>query len=122
MTKPEFTEDDFSFARHIFTNKHGKPLALYLFWRYFVQLLQTCSAPGACHLSTITEVSSGKIVALFVEFRQSGFHHFLTAMVDHEASTKYGIYVAKYRQLLASCISGSVPLLRSVVCWLVGGL
>jgi hypothetical protein len=104
MTKPEFSEEDFAFARNVFLNKHHKPLALYLSWRWFVQLLQTCSAPGACHLSTITEVSTGKIVALFVEFRQSGFHHFITAMVDHKASSNYGIYVAKYRQLLASCI------------------
>ena len=39
-TKAAFCEADFAFARHVFTAKHDKPLALYWSWRAFVTLLQ----------------------------------------------------------------------------------
>ncbi|GAX80651.1 hypothetical protein CEUSTIGMA_g8086.t1 [Chlamydomonas eustigma] len=110
--KPTFSPSDFAFARHIFTVKHGKPVALYWAWRCLVAILQCCAAPGAAHFSTVTDVQTGEIVALFVEFRQKTMHHFITAMVEHETSQKHGVYVAKYSQLLASCISGGIPLLR----------
>ena len=38
--------------------------------------------------STVTDGASGEVVALFVEFRQRGMHHFITALVDHTASHK----------------------------------
>lgn len=111
-TKTTLSKEDVAFARHILTVKHSMPIALYWSWRAFMMLIQTCAAPGTALFSTVTDGASGEVVALFVDFRQRTMHHFITALVDHEASHKYGIYVAKYQQLLTSCVRGSIPLLR----------
>jgi len=138
--KPAFSPSDLAFARHIFTVKHGKPVALYLAWRCLVTLLQSCAAPGAANFSTVTDVETGEvswcvqvraylpdkmtlqhltpkwvgvisyisnysnsfpnqIVALFVEFRQKTMHHFITAMVAHEASQKVSLFPSGFRDL-----------------------
>ncbi|KAG1662561.1 hypothetical protein FOA52_003940 [Chlamydomonas sp. UWO 241] len=108
--KPAFDVADVAFATAVLHGKHGMPLPLVWAWRGFASLLS--ASPGAM-FTTVTDAATGQIVGLFMEFRQgSEMHHFITALVDADASREHGIYIAKYEQLLSSCTHDKVPLLR----------
>lgn len=110
QVKSCLSAEELAFATSTLRYKHGMPLPLVWAWRGLAALLSCC--PDQATFTSVTDATSGQVVAVFMEFRQRTMHHFITALVQHEASRQHGIYIAKYYNLLHGCITGAVPLLR----------
>jgi phosphatidylglycerol:prolipoprotein diacylglycerol transferase len=107
IVKTYLISKEFQFAKDIFLQKHKDSLILFYIWYCFIRSISYDK-----NVRFTTVIDEGNIIAIFIEYKTTSLHYFISALVDHDKSKDNGVYLCKYTDMIKECISKDIKILR----------